>query len=67
MLMGIDLYHLYKLGMRMDYTDKSDLEKDTSVPVISQSFGLIWMEFGLLLRLVDQMNLTNFLSCSVDI
>ena len=33
-----------------------------SVPVFSQGLSLIWLEFGMLLRLVGLMNLILFLS-----
>ena len=39
----------------------------TSVPIISSSFKLIWMEFGILLRLVEVMNLILILACVFNI
>ena len=63
-----------KLGMIIDDTSLVDLDLDsrpqeckkskTSTPTISQSFQLIWVEFGTLLRIFSLMNLIPILSCS---
>ena len=67
------LYNIYYCTLHLD-TSLIDLDFDsrsngcekanTSMPIISQSFQSIWMEFsiGLLLRLVDVMNLILILS-----
>ena len=73
----------FNQGMMIDYctlyfkTGLIDLELDsksqecekakTSTPIISQTFQLIWIEFGMLLRLVDVMNLILVLSHQISI
>ena len=42
-------------------------ESKNSLPIISPTFQSIWIEFGILLRLVDVMNLIIMLSCPFSI
>ena len=50
-----------------DSRSQENEKAKTSAPVISQSFQSVWMEFGLLLRLVRVMNLILLLLCSCNI
>ena len=54
---GTSLFDLY-LDSRSQWSEKVK----TSMPVISQSYYLMWMEFGMLLRLAGLMDLTFFSS-----
>ena len=43
------------------------LESKTSVPLISQSSQLVWMEFGVVLRLVHVMKLIHLVSHLINV
>ena len=68
----IDLYyctlHFDTSLLDFDLELRSQCEKaNIPAPIISEKFKLIWMEFGIMLRLVGVMNLMLFLSPTFSI